>query len=287
MIIKRLPKSRHSASPVLRSVLLILTVLVSAEPAVADNLTGPYARQVQQMYVAYYGRPGDPDGVGYWAGRLAAVGGNWIGDLVNAFGRSAEYTSRFGDLADETLIDNLYKQLFNRAAEGGGRGFYVDLLGGTNRSGLNPSRRRSTLAVIALDIANGAVNGDAQTLANKVTVATSFTAKVAVAAHPYKASDIPLAVRLMSTVDSRTRSVALATTYVDAFVAGVGSGIFLVDRDIQPGTYANIHNGNCYWARLSGFGGTSQDLIANDFIPDPGPVLVSIAATDVGFESSR
>ncbi len=108
---------------VLCAALLLLSALLPAQGTAADNLTGPYARQVQQMYVAYYGRPGDPAGVEYWAGRLAAVGGNWIADLVNAFGNSAEYTERFGELSNEALIDNLYQQLFNRTAEPVGRAF--------------------------------------------------------------------------------------------------------------------------------------------------------------------
>src|SRR5690606_14520514 len=41
----------------------------------------------------------------------------------------------------------------------------------------------------------------------------------------------------------------------------------------------------CYWARLSGFGGTLDEIIAND-ITD-GPAVVTIGPNDVGFESTR
>jgi hypothetical protein len=179
---------------------------------------GTYDWQVQQMYIAYYGRPGDPAGVDYWAGRLAAVGGNWINDLVNAFGTSAEYTSRFGALGDETLISNLYQQLFNRAAEPVGLSFYVDLLNGTNASGLNPSRRQSTLAQIALDMANGAQNDDSVILQNKLAVSAYFTERVQATGTAYTAADIPAAVAILASVDASPASVDAARALVDNFV---------------------------------------------------------------------
>ncbi len=77
-------------------------------------------------------RPGDSSGVAYWAERPDEVGGIWIVDLVNAFGASDEYTERFGNLSAETLIDNLFQQLFNRNSDPLGLRFYIDLLGGTN-----------------------------------------------------------------------------------------------------------------------------------------------------------
>ncbi len=40
----------------------------------------------------------------------------------------------------------------------------------------------------------------------------------------------------------------------------------------------------CYWARLNGFGGSVGEIIANGNAS--GPVIVEIANTDVGFESS-
>ncbi len=43
-----------------------------------------------------------------------------------------------------------------------------------------------------------------------------------------------------------------------------GDGMYIVGTDIQPGTYKNSGQANCYYARLSGFGGTTDDIIAND-----------------------
>jgi hypothetical protein len=252
-----------------------------------DPLEHPYGRQLQQMYVAYYGRPGDPGGVNYWAGRMALVGGNWIPDLVNAFGASAEYTERFGVLSAAALIDNLYRQLFNRGAEPVGLSFYVDLLNGTNQSGYNPTQRQSTLAQIALDIANGTAGGDVLTLDNKLDTATAFTRELLITRHPYAGPDIPLVVRLISTVTDDRQSVDIAAGYTDAFMAGIPDGLARLDEDAFPGTYANLHGGDCSWARLLGLSGLPSDVLVSGSQEEPGAALVTLAPTDAGFQSSH
>jgi hypothetical protein len=64
-----------------------------------------------------------------------------------------------------------------------------------------------------------------------------------------------------------------------------GNGIWKVGIDIPAGTYRNTGTSACYWARLSGFGGTLGEIISNSF--DDVPNIVTIAATDKGFESNR
>ena len=63
---------------------------------------------------------------------------------------------------------------------------------------------------------------------------------------------------------------------------GVGDGTHLVGQDIQPGTYRSEGSALCYWARLSGFGGELGDIIANG---SDGPEIVTVAASDAGFET--
>jgi hypothetical protein len=65
-----------------------------------------------------------------------------------------------------------------------------------------------------------------------------------------------------------------------------GSGTKRVGQDIAPGTYRGNVDGNfCYFERLSGFGGTIDDIITND--NTSAPEIVTIAPTDVGFNSER
>ena len=62
-------------------------------------------------------------------------------------------------------------------------------------------------------------------------------------------------------------------------------GIWLVGRQVEPGVYEADAGDGCYWERLSGFGGTSDDRIANDFVSNGGRQLVEIARGDVGFSN--
>ncbi|WP_299313367.1 DUF4214 domain-containing protein, partial [uncultured Halomonas sp.] len=119
--------------------------------------------QAQLLYVAYYGRPADPQGQQYWAEQIDA---NGVGFILNAFGTSAEYENAFGNLSNSQLVNNLYNQLFGRDAEPAGLQFYVGLL----------SSGEKTLAEIAYEIAGGAQGDDAVALQNKLDVADAFTA---------------------------------------------------------------------------------------------------------------
>lgn len=62
-------------------------------------------------------------------------------------------------------------------------------------------------------------------------------------------------------------------------------GTKIVGTDIQPGTYRSMGASGCYWERMSGFGGTLGEIIANG--NPAGPAIVTIAATDKGFKSQR
>lgn len=64
-----------------------------------------------------------------------------------------------------------------------------------------------------------------------------------------------------------------------------GDGVYLVGKDIQPGTYRNEASAGCYWARLSGTTGSFEESLANDNVS--GQALVTITGTDVAFKSSR
>ncbi len=64
-----------------------------------------------------------------------------------------------------------------------------------------------------------------------------------------------------------------------------GDGTFRVGLDVQPGTYRSDGSDGCYWARLKGLSGSTNDIIANSAAP--GPQVVEIAPTDVAFKSSN
>ena len=64
----------------------------------------------------------------------------------------------------------------------------------------------------------------------------------------------------------------------------IHGGVWLVGRQVAAGTYEANSTGSCYWERLRGFGGTvSEDVISNDFVGNPGRVIVTIRSGDLGF----
>jgi hypothetical protein len=64
-----------------------------------------------------------------------------------------------------------------------------------------------------------------------------------------------------------------------------GDGTFRVGVDVQPGTYQSQGSDECYWARLSGLGGSLNDIIANSNAA--GPQVVQIASSDVAFKTQN
>jgi len=63
-----------------------------------------------------------------------------------------------------------------------------------------------------------------------------------------------------------------------------GDGTWQVGVDVLPGTYRSSGGDTCYWSRLASFTGGIQDAIIANGIGE-GPTVVTIAATDKGFEA--
>jgi hypothetical protein len=65
--------------------------------------------------------------------------------------------------------------------------------------------------------------------------------------------------------------------------AGFGAGTHLVGSQIAAGTYIAQDAHDCYWERLSGLGGSLDEIITNEFAS--GRQIVTIEATDAAFDS--
>ncbi|WP_442488316.1 DUF4214 domain-containing protein [Halomonas litopenaei] len=123
-----------------------------------------YLDIVQSLYVAYYGRPADPSGLQYWAERLQASEGK-LGEIINAFGNSPEYTENLGSVDSPSQVNALYQQLFGRDAEEEGLNFYTNMLDSGEKS----------LAEIALAISEAARGSDRTTFEGRTVAANAFT----------------------------------------------------------------------------------------------------------------
>ena len=72
-------------------------------------------REIQKIYIAYYGRPADPEGQQFWADQLEASGGD-LSAIIDVFGDSDEFQDVYGELSIVELVNNLFQQLFGRDA---------------------------------------------------------------------------------------------------------------------------------------------------------------------------
>lgn len=69
----------------------------------------------------------------------------------------------------------------------------------------------------------------------------------------------------------------------EPIIVSFGNGTHIVGMDIEPGTYRSEDASICYWARLSGFTGELDDIIANG---NHGMEIVTIDSSDAAFKTS-
>jgi len=125
--------------------------------------------QLQQQYIAYFGRPGDPAGIKYW---LAS--GITEEAFAAAIHAQDEYQkSTVGDKSTEEQVNNLYKNLFGRSADAAGLLYWT----------VEVEAGRSSIADLAIKLINSAKTetagaADAAALDAKTKSAVAFTADI-------------------------------------------------------------------------------------------------------------
>jgi hypothetical protein len=175
-----------------------------------------YYEQIQQAYLAYYGRPADPAGQAYWANQLNNANGN-MSVIINAFGTSAESTALYSGSNTAAQVNAIYQQLFGRQADVAGLNYYVN--------GINNGQ--FTLASVALNVFNGAQGADLTEVQAKEAYADAFTTAVGqtVSAQVAYAGTAAAnnARAAVAGVTSMTTE-ATAVTSLPTTVANIGSG---------------------------------------------------------------
>ncbi|ARU57270.1 hypothetical protein OLMES_3229 [Oleiphilus messinensis] len=203
--------------------ILICTVLSSSYAAAecVQTSTGfnAYEHQVINAYIAYYGRPADLAGFQYWVQELDLASGN-LNRIMNPFGNSTEYMTRYSGMTKPELVDNLYQQLFNRAADPAGLAWYVaEWEAGT-----------MNLQSIALNILNGADDTDLAVINNRNRVARHVITQLR---HNNINLDSDLFNTILSTVDNTDSATNVACTFVDNAVIAAGGTVYNPGEDIS------------------------------------------------------
>ena len=85
------------------------------------------SNDLQKLYIAYFGRPGDPSGINYWLSRSKEL--LTIREISNELSRQDEYTNYCSyDRSLDFKINRLYLNLFNRKADFEGLNYWIDMV---------------------------------------------------------------------------------------------------------------------------------------------------------------
>jgi len=235
----------------------------------AGSMAAPanYATSVQQLYVAYFGRPADPVGLANFQTALSTAGAPTdiqglaaaystnpsIKSLIDSFGASAESNSLYaGDT--QVFVKAIFNNLLNRDPQSAGLQYWTDAID----SGVL-GRGNAALSIMAGSLRNTSAQGliDATTVNNKILIASGFTSSLGNTAqiNVYKGSTAAATVRAMlRKVDNLATTESFQTTMSSA----IGSIV----------TTAYGGNGGCISATEIGYAGVLTSTVAAAFSPN-------------------
>jgi len=178
-------------------------------------IVATHVAAVQELYVAYFGRPADVAGLDYWTNVVAAQGGSTTA-VSASFATQPEYIVQYFGKTNAQVVDQIYANMFGRASSTtDGRSYWVNLL----------NEGKVGISTIVAEVANGAQGADADSVENKVAAATAFTAALDTAAEQagYNGtSALALAKAFITGVTTdATLTNAIAPAALEATVAGV------------------------------------------------------------------
>jgi len=127
------------------------------------------AAQIQQLYLVYFGRPADPNGLAFWLSNQSATQET----IAKEFAGTPEYKAKIAGKDNAQIVNSFYLSLFNREAEPAGLNFWVNEL----------NQGKLTTEQVGLIISNAALAQAPTTVDNisvtsKLTAAANWTAEV-------------------------------------------------------------------------------------------------------------
>ncbi|WP_288479108.1 DUF4214 domain-containing protein [uncultured Pseudomonas sp.] len=117
------------------------------------------ASQIQNLYIAYFGRPAEQAGLDYWSAQADLT----VEGLSASFAQQPEYQAVYGDLPREEVVAQLYQNLFGRKAEGNELDYWI-------------ASDDISVDRMALALVNGAQSTDRELLDGKTEFAAAITA---------------------------------------------------------------------------------------------------------------
>ena len=169
-----------------------------------------YFAQVQQLYIAYFGRPADPIGQSYWATQIDAANGS-IASVIAGFSASTESAALFGNKSTIDKVTAIYQNAFGRAPEPAGLAYWVAQL----------DSGKVSQAQASWTIQQSAGPGDAAAVQNKLVAAQAFTAQIDTTAEIQGYQGAAAAASARAFLATVTQDPATATAAVNGAAAAV------------------------------------------------------------------
>jgi len=153
---------------------------------------------IQQLYIAYFGRPADLAGLAFYADALDA-GSDTLVNMANSFALSVEAAAIVA-LDTNAFLTSFYSNAFGRAYNSDAAvdgTFWADAI----------SAGSVTKEQAMVEIVGGASAVDGQIIQNKTTVATTYTTAVRDGDATYTTSEVAAAQAILTSVDESAASV--------------------------------------------------------------------------------
>lgn len=167
------------------------------------------ASDLQQLYIGYFGRAADQEGLNFW---LEAInnGGLSLDNVHTSFVQSAEYTAKYEGLTSEALVAQVYLNVLGRPAEAEGKAFWANAI----------DTGAITQDQLIEGLLSGLSAGDKAIVNNKVTVANYYTAHRGA---DFNADDITTSGTILAPVDGTTASVSAGLNTIATTVPASGA----------------------------------------------------------------
>ena len=157
-------------------------------------------KQVQELFIAYFGRPADAAGLAYYANALDS-GTHIVNDIASGFAGSDEAATVVA-LETERYVESVYIQAFGRDYNPQTDGtFWVDSI----------DSGAYTKEIAMLSILNGASGSDATAVENKGKVAATYSAAQKSNKKDYSGSAVDTAKAVLSAVTADTETLTAGT----------------------------------------------------------------------------
>jgi hypothetical protein len=199
------------------------TLPLGPASGIAFPFTNDPFSQVEMIYIAYFGRAGDPMGTNFWVNDLLSMGDTpaTLQNIAASFSVQPEAMAEYPLLANPqgasqsqiaSFITSIYQDLFNRGPDAGGLNFWTSFF--ASNLG-NPQAVGSFILDVIYGAQNSAAGLDQTTIANKVTVAEWLTNEFAAAGiisfgGGVQSAVLTFAHTLMASVTSDPASVIIA-----------------------------------------------------------------------------